>query len=157
MAAPYSTILNKVDRALVAYLGTKSIGTTSIYTGKRALDKEAPCVICHTESATEEDQSGNWRTKTSIIVRSPAAVDADSVDPTNASLDLVGKTFDAIMQGIVGEIGNDSALANLLSAQGITDFTAFTVRRTGVEQGSSGDCWEDVLNLEVYCAPSTIA
>lgn len=153
MAVPYSTILNKVDRALVAYLETKSIGTANIYTGKRALDKEAPCVICHTESGTEEDQSGNWRTKTSIIVRTSAS---DGTDPLADSQSLVGKTFDAIMQGIAGEIGNDSALANLLSAQGVTDFTAFTVRRTGIEQGTSDDCWEDVLNLEVYCAPSTI-
>lgn len=154
MAAPYSTILNKVDRAFVAYLGTKSIGTANIYTGKQSVDKPAPCVISYSESATEEPyQSGNWKVKTAIMVKTMAPTDADGVDPSIESNAIVGNTFDAIMQGIVGDSGNFTALADLLNAQGIADLTIMAVSRVSVEQNFDGDAWVDTINLEIFCAP----
>jgi len=160
MAAPYNRILSKVEKAIKAWLATRSIGTDNIYTGKRSLDKEAPCVIVYAEKATEYPRnSGHYTVAVHIFVKSDMAGPDSEVVATareDAHDTLVAKTFDSMK---VFDLADPNYLAEQISAQ-VDDFTVYNVGETGsedVEAGADEDAWQDKMTLTLYCCNADIS
>ena len=159
MAAPYNRILAKVEEAIKAWLGTRSIGTDNIYTGKRSLDKEAPCVIIYAEKATEYPRnSGHYNVTVHIFVKSDMAGPGNETEATaqeDAHDALVAKAFDSMK---VYDTVTANYLATQISAQ-VSDFTVYNVGETGsedVEAGVDEDVWQDKMSLTLYCCNADI-
>ncbi len=159
MAAPYNVILSKCEKAIKAWLATRSIGTTNIYTGKRSLDKAAPSVIVYAEKATEYPRnSGHYNVTVHIFVKSDMAGpenDTQATTQEDAHDTLVAKTFDSMK---VYDTVTANYLADQISAL-VSDFTVYNVGETGgedVEAGADEDVWQDKMTLTLYCCNADI-
>jgi hypothetical protein len=150
MAAPYSLILRKAEKAGLSLVTAAQLGKP-FYAGKSSVDKAAPCGIIYAERSTEETPyTGNSNVTLHIMTKWPLGVDTDGIDPTVASDTFSATTFDTF---ILGHPGDDTALAQALNAQGVADFTAFSTRKISEEASAEGDCWVETLTLDLYCSP----
>jgi hypothetical protein len=85
MASPNSDFEPKLEAAMLAYAESLPLSTTNLYTGEGNDDKTSPCIIFIAEGGPElEPNTGIYNLTGKVIVRSPAPIDTDAVDPKPA-------------------------------------------------------------------------
>lgn len=103
---------SRVEHVCVEYLKASSIGTTAIYPGKSATDKEGQCVVVYAAKATEDPAgSGNFRVTVKVMVRTPMGY---GTDPSSHDL-IVERVFRAMRRAdlpkLLSSIGFDEHIA----------------------------------------------
>ena len=168
MGAPWHNLLSKNDRALMAYIIAGNAGTSAdVFPAKSSREKETfPTTYCFSQIGTGEDfpYSGTYTIKTRIEVRTMAAVKSD---PRLESETRVAKTFDLFHTDVdtAGDkLADDiTAAARALAASDpahhadLADYTCQDIKLVSVEQDVDGDCWVDILNLEMVSCPSNVS
>lgn len=108
----------------------------SVFTGTDNDDKAAPCVICWSESATEDFPfSGIWHVKTNIIVKQMAA-DA-TVDGENTLLGTVHSAF------------LTNTIETTLTNKSPSNYFVYQVVFDGNSSTQDGDAWIHTLSLDI--------
>lgn len=175
MPAPYSQLLSKCDRALVAYVISQGAGTADdVFPAKASLSKPLPCTICESRKATPvgNPYSGNYEIEASVCVRTEGSGEEDentADTPASIADTRVGLTFDAF-QANVGASGEQvssgeqvgqaiTSAAHGYSGNRISDMADFScdncevvAMRAGFE--AKGDGWSDIIDLVLICRPS---
>lgn len=173
MAAPWHNLLSKNDRALMAYVIAGGAGSTNdVFPAKTSREKEIfPVTYCFSENGTGEDfpYSGTYTIKARIEVRTMAAIDAnqDSDDPRQTSEERVAKTFDLFHTDVdsaadklaedISSAARALAVSNPQKHADLADYTCMGVKLVSIEQEVDGDCWIDILNLEMISCPSNVS
>jgi len=160
MTAPYYSLIDKASNALALYLRSELPEQSRIiYPAKRALEKEAPCIICAAETGTPElAYSGRYVIDCTISVCTLAVSSApESQDGSDeavaASSELVATVFDAFH---FGDHGEGLTLANALTEQ-VEDFTCHIVRHESISQEFDDNVWRDIMRIKIVCSPVDIA
>jgi len=173
----YHNLLSKNDRAIVAYLLAKKVGTPAdVLTAKRSANRPKPCTVVWSERAAPIEKTGSYTASVSIMVRTSAPMDPVSEDAAQPQLDSdarVAATFDAMFtmddpaaeydsKGVAAQV---TAAARALAASDpvhnadLADYTCLDVRDAGPEASfeENTDVWVDTLNLQVDCCPSDVS
>src|SRR6266576_4675566 len=144
-------LLDKCDRALVAYLISENAGTVDdVFPGKDSSLKTLPCTICDSLIArpVASPFSGVWEVHIAIIVRTlgifEQPADNENDVPAERSGDRIGITYDALHKGLL-DSGDTLALAITDAAHGagVLDFTVDNVMPDEIIRGfeGKGDGW----------------
>jgi len=175
----YHNLLSKNDRALVAYLVSKGVGTSAdVFAAKRSQNKSLPCTICWSEKGEEAGMySGTYNLQVSIMVKTSSAEDAAAAaaaarlasearvaatfDCFQLAADLAG-TNDSTGENIADQItaaGRALAISDPTNNADMSDYCCLNVRLTGIEAGfeEEGDAWIDTFNLEILACPNGAA
>lgn len=162
----YFNLLSKLDRALVAYLISKGVGTAAdTVPGKASANKALPVTICWSERGVEAaPYSGTYVVTVSVIVKTAAPVDVN-VGAEQPRLDSDARTaavfdcFHADVDSAGDKLGADiTTAARATSDADLADFTCENVKVTGLEAAfeEDADAWVETLGLEVVCCPSAL-
>lgn len=167
MAAPYSNLRSKNDRAIVAYLIGANCGTANdIFPGNFTADKKSlNTVVRSTLSMPEENFTGNRRVKVLVHIKGPATVNDDS-DPRAAFDARVSATMDALMQTdneqdlqYTADTITSAGRATSATDPDMADYTCQSWYEAGEGDGEDtedGCLWHTVLMFECVACPSAI-
>ena len=116
---------------------SSTYGDFSIFTGVNNMEKEAPCVICWAENATEDFPfSAIWHVRTHIIVKEMAMA--------TSSLDSVNSLYgDVYSKFLTGSIETD------LTSKVTASYYVYQVLFDGSNSTTEGDAWVNEITLDI--------
>lgn len=184
MAAPYCFIDYKLERAVVAYLISKSVGTvTDTFPSLSVGARTYPLTTVMAVNGQEDpDWTGNTRITLWVSVKGSASQDANAADiqaQIKAFYQRVASVWDALRQTSNGNdlsataldittVGRATAVAVDGSAAAIkfaadnadmVDFTVLQWAAIGFGQPKAdegGNAWERILQFTVLCCPKNV-
>jgi hypothetical protein len=151
MSEASADLLATLELAAVALVlaGQEAFTQGAVFTGQDTQDKVAPCVICEAGGEAEEDppNTGNCWVDLSVILKWPAAIDADGEDPKPANDAAVRTVF---------TLFKSQTLPADINALGTPNFTVLGVINRVPSFQDEGDELVNTLKMRVYCCASTL-
>ena len=142
MAAPYNSLSNKCEAALISAVTTLVAGASEL-TGTDDDTKASPQVIAIAATSGEEEpiMTGNYRMACRVEVKTQAADTTLAAHQTH-----VATVFDALRK--------DDIAATLSTA--VADFHVIAVRQDGEETDNTETQFVQAILLDLYCCSADL-